>query len=224
MTALENAQAQLALAEALAQVWRGIAYQVRVVGIEHLSTGGQRVHLRATVTDMHSLVACEVDQVVTTSPPPGKFASNPEQSSRWHTMQVQSATSKIVRNAILRVLPDWFVEAGLQAAYKQDAQNATAGKSLPEARAHALDVLKTKGLTEGELVQFAGSPIDLWAVPQLAALAELNRDLGRGTVSVEQVRANLAPVETAPASNGKSALGLSKKTTATAPAAEPTPA
>jgi hypothetical protein len=127
--------ASIGLAEALAQPWKAIAYSVHVESVEHLATGGRRVHLRARVTDFHSLVMSEVDQVVTTSAPPGKFAAKDDQAERWHSMQTQSATSKIVRNVILRVIPDWFVEAALQAAYAQDAQNATAGKSL-DRRAH----------------------------------------------------------------------------------------
>lgn len=202
--------ASIGLAEALAQAWKAISYQVNILHVEHLSTGGRRVHLRARVMDMHSLVASEVDQVVTTSAPPGKFGAKEDQAERWHSMQTQSATSKIVRNVILRVIPDWFVEAALQAAYTQDAQNATAGKSLPDARAHAIDVLTKKGMTKDELEKYASSPVDLWAVPQLAMLAELNRDLGRGTVSIEQVRAGFAS-SVAPDANSKSSLGLPKK-------------
>lgn len=202
--------ASIGLAEALAQAWKAISYQVNIVHIEHLATGGRRIHLRARVMDMHSLVLSEVEQVVTTSAPPGKFGAKEDQAERWHTMQTQAATSKIVRNVILRVLPDWFVNAGLQAAYAQDAQNATAGKSLPEARTNAVDVLGKRGLTREEMEKYTATPVDLWAVPQLAMLGELNRDLGRGTVSIEQVRANFAATTT-PAENGKTSLGLKKK-------------
>lgn len=216
--------ASVTLAQALVQVWRGCAFQVRVINSEHLSTGGRRIHLRATVTDMCSLVASEVDQVVTTSAPPGKFATREEQAERWHSMQLQSAVSKIARNVILRVLPDWLVEAALQAAYAQDAQNATAGKSLPEARAGAKASLEKAGLSLDEMERTAGSPFDMWAVPQLAVLRDLYRDLQRGTVSVEQVRANLAgDAPTPPKANGKNALGVSSKK-AEAPVVEATPA
>lgn len=216
--------ASVTLAQALVQVWRGCAFQVRVINSEHLSTGGRRIHLRATVTDMCSLVASEVDQVVSTSAPPGKFATRDEQAERWHSMQLQSAVSKIARNVILRVLPDWLVEAALQAAYAADAMNATAGKSLPEARAGALAALEEKGLTREEAERISGSPFDMWAVPQLATLRETYRDLHRGTVSVEQVRANLAGDTPPPAKgNGKSALGLSAKK-AEAPVVESTTA
>lgn len=202
--------ASISLAEALAQSWKAISYQVKILNVENLATGGQRVHLRASVMDMHSLVLSEVDQVVTTSAPPGGFARKEDQSQRWHTMQIQSATSKIVRNVILRVLPDWFVNAGLQAAYAQDAQNATAGKSLPEARANAVDVLGKRGMTREEMEKYTSTPVDLWAVPQLAMLGELNRELVRGTVSIEQVRAGFAQAAPAEA-NGKSSIGLKKK-------------
>ena len=203
--------ASIGLAEALAQAWKGISYSVNILHAEHLASGGRRIHLRARVIDLHSLVISEVDQVVTTSAPPGKFAAKEDQAERWHSMQTQAATSKIVRNVILRVIPDWFVAAGLQAAYAQDAQNATAGKSLPEARANAIDVLGKKNMTREEMEKYTNMPVDMWAVPQLAMLGELNRDLTRGTVSIEQVRANFVAATPTADANSKSALGLPKK-------------
>lgn len=221
--------ASIGLAEALAQSWKCIAYTVHVLNVEHLATGGRRVHLRARVVDMHSLVVSEVDQVVATSAPPGGFARKEDQAERWHTMQVQSATSKIVRNVILRVLPDWYVQAALQAAYAQAAQNATQGKSLPDARQNAVKVLGERTLTLAELEKYTNTPVDLWAVPQLQMLAELNRDLARGTLSVEQFRKTLdgtpaAPTTQAlPESNGKTALGTTKRTAPATVDAAPAP-
>lgn len=197
------------LAQALAQAWGAIAYQVRIMSVEPLASGGRKVHLRATVTDLKSLVAAEVDQVVSTSAPPGKFAKNAEQSERWHTMQTQSAASKIVRNAILRVLPSWYVDAAFVAAVNIDAQNATNGKSLPDARRDAEQHMVSKfGLTRAELEAFVGQPVDLWAAPQLGQIRDLASDLKHARTSVEQVRQTLSG-EAAPARpTGKSALGL----------------
>ena len=197
------------LAQALAQAWGAIAYQVRILSVEVLSSGGRKVHLRATVTDLKSLVAAEVDQVVSTSAPPGKFAKNPEQSERWHTMQTQSAASKIVRNAILRVLPSWYVDAAFVAATRVDAQSATGGKSLPDARRDAEQFMATTfSLSRADLEAFVGQPVDLWAAPQLGQIRDLASDLKHARTSVEQVRQNLAG-EAAPAKpTGKSALGL----------------
>lgn len=198
------------LAQALAQSWGGIAYQVRILRAEPVSGGGRRLHLRATVTDMKTLVAAEVDQVVSTSAPSQKFAAKADQAERWHSMQAQSAASKIVRNAILRVLPAWYVDAGLEASMAEDARKATGGKALPEARREAVQHFASLGLTEADLVAFVGQPVDLWATGQLSTVRGLAKDLKTGRVSVEQVRADLAaakaPEDAAP--KGKAALGL----------------
>lgn len=215
--------ASIDLAQALAQAWGGIAYQVRILHVETLSTGGRKVHLRATVTDLKTLVAAEVDQVVSTSAPPGKFARKPDQAERWHTMQTQSAASKIVRNAILRVLPAWYVDAALTAARDADARSATAGKSLPEARATALAYLKTQGLTQAELEAYTTQPIDLWAAPQLAQLRDLSADLKAARVSVEQVRASLKEEPAPKATTGRAALGIAPKATPKDDGDEPPP-
>lgn len=203
--------ASIDLAESLAQVWGGIIYKVGIINVESLASGGRRIHLRSTVTDLKSLVAAEVDAVVATTAPPGKFSKNIEQSERWHAMSSQAASSKIVRNCILRVLPTWFVESGRLAALDADAKNATGGKSLPEARANAVKVLEEKGLTTDELIAITGQPVSLWAVPQLAMLGDLNRELKAGRVSLEQVRANLTAPSATPQTNGRNALGITPK-------------
>ncbi len=198
------------MAQALAQVWGGIVYQVRIVHTELLASGGQRVHLRATVADMRSLVVAEVDQVISTSAPPGKFANSVEQSERWHGMQTQSAASKIVRNAILRVIPDWFVKPAFVAAKTIDSDQALKGMSLPEARKGAADAVVALGAKIEEIEQFLGSPYEMWAVPQISQLRQLYKQLKSSAQSIEAWRASLA--EKGAPGNGtarKSALGLS---------------
>lgn len=205
------------LAEALAQEWGAIVYQVRIVHAEPLASGGQRVHLRASVADMRTLVCAEVDQVVSTSAPPGKFADKPEQRERWHGMQLQSAASKIVRNAILRVLPEWYVGPAFEAAVAMDSKRALDGKTLPEARQAACDFLgKQFGIKVAELEQYVGQPLDMWAVPQLAQIRDLVADLRASRVSVEAWRAALdkstAGNPGAAAAPTRSALGLPART------------
>lgn len=197
------------MAQALAQEWGAIVYQVRIVHSETMASGGQRVHLRASVADMRSLVCAEVDQVVVTAPAPGKFAQKIDQRERWNGMQVQSAASKIVRNAILRVLPAWYVDPGFDAAVEVGDQKALNGKSLPEARKGASEALAQMGATLVELETYLGQPIDMWAVPQIAALKDLYRDLRGNTVSIEQWRAALVErVEQSGGAPRRSALGL----------------
>jgi hypothetical protein len=203
------------MAQALAQEWKSIVYQVRIVHTESLASGGQRVHLRASVADMCSLVCAEVDQVVTTAPPPGKFADKVEQRERWNGMQVQSASSKIVRNAILRILPAWYVDPAFDAACAVDSKQALGGKTLPEARKGAVNALQEFGCTAVELEAFLNQPADMWAVPQIGALRELYAALKSGAQSVEAWRAGLnGKSETGSAAPRKSALGLSATSSA----------
>jgi hypothetical protein len=197
------------MAQALAQEWGAIIYQVRIVHTESLASGGQRVHLRASVADMKSLVCAEVDQVVSTAPPPGKFAEKVDQRERWHGMQIQSAASKIVRNAILRVLPAWYVDPAFDAATAVDGKRALGGKTLPEARKGAAEALSKFGATAEELEVFLGQPIDMWAVPQISALRQLYAALDSGAQSVEAWRAGLAAKGESTGAPRKSALGLS---------------
>jgi hypothetical protein len=195
------------MAQALVQDWGGVTFQVRILSCENLASGGQRVHLRASVADLKSIVFSEFDQVVTTAPAPGKFAQKIEQRERWNTMQVQSAASKIVRNAILRVLPAWYVDAAFNAALEADSARALNGKTIPEAREAATDALASLGCTLAELESYLGQPRDMWAVPQLSTLRELFAALKSGAVSLEAWRCDLsakAPV----ASGQRSALGL----------------
>jgi hypothetical protein len=212
------------LAQALAQEWGGIVYQVRILHAEPLQSGGQRVHLRASVFDMAMLVCAEVDQVVSTSPPPGKFANKADQRERWHAMQIQNAASKIVRNAILRVLPEWYKRPALEAAMAV-ADNTALGyvvvndkrvpRTLDQARKGSLEELVKLGCTQEEVERFLGQPFEMWAVPQVQQLMVLWRDLSTGKVTVAAWRAALDEKQ-APSGNGtsKNKLGL-PSTTAT---------
>jgi hypothetical protein len=207
------------LAEALAQEWGAIVYQVRIVHAEPMASGGQRVHLRASVADMRTLVCAEVDQVVSTSPPPGKFAEKAEQRERWHGMQLQSAASKIVRNAILRVLPEWYVGPAFDAAVAMDSKRALDGKTLPEARKAASDALLAQfGCSVADLEAFLAQPFDMWAVPQIAQLRDLFAELKSGRQSIEAWRAALDEKRnggsTAPT---RTALGLPARSSAADP-------
>jgi len=209
----------IGLAEALAQEWGGILYKVHILRSEPLASGGRRVHQRASCIDLKSLVCAEVDQIVSTSPPPGKFGKKPDQAERWHSMQANSAASKIVRNGILRVLPKWFRRAAFNAARKI-ADGHVLGKNedgsprtLAQARGAAIEKLEGLGCKLEELEQYIGQPVGMWAVPQLAQLRELFRQMRTGTISVEAWRDSLGE-HAATAGNGvtRSALGLPAQT------------
>jgi len=203
------------LAQALAQEWGGMLYETVIVRAEPLASGGQRVHLRSTVADMVALVVAKVDHVITTSPPPGKFAKKHDQRERWHGMQIQSAGSKVERNAILDVLPKWFTQPGFEAA-KAIANARVLGKNkdgtartLAQARAAAIESLTPMGCTKEELEKYIGQPYEMWAVPQISQLRDLYADLHRGSISIEAWRASLFDEpQTAAAGPRRNALGL----------------
>lgn len=207
--------ASVVLAQALAQEWGGVTTQVKILRTEHLSGGGRRIHFRATTTDMKMLVAAQIEAEATTVAPPGRFAEDPEQSERWHSMQTQKASSTIVRNAILDILPAWYVDAGKNAAIAAEEEQATGGKPLPEARIGALTALGAIGITQAEAEAYVGEPLDLWAAPQLSLLRDLYGNISKARMSVEQFRARAKPSTTSePAAvsvGNKASLGIKPK-------------
>lgn len=205
------------MAQALVQDWGATAYQVRVLRADPLASGGLRLHLRAMVADMRSLVYAEVDAVLTTSPAPGKFGKDVEQRERWNSMQIQSASSKVVRNAILRVLPKWYVGPAFDAALAIADQKALGKfpdgtpKTLAQSRTGAVEELRKFGtppVSQAELERYLDQPMDMWAVPQLHALRDLVKDLSAGRVSVEAWRQALTATEPQTKPATRSALGL----------------
>jgi hypothetical protein len=202
------------MAQALVQDWGATAYQVRVLRADPLASGGLRLHLRAMVADMRSLVYAEVDAVLTTSPAPGKFGRDVEQRERWNSMQIQSASSKIVRNAILRVLPKWYVQPAFDAALAIADQRALGKgpdgkpKTLAQSRAGAVEQLGKLGIAQSELERYVDQPLEMWAVPQLHALRDLFVDIDAGRVSVEAWRQSLTAPTEAMSPPKRSALGL----------------
>lgn len=210
------------LAQALAQEWGGIIYQTRVVHAEQLASGGRRLQLRSSVADLKKFVLKELDAYVTTSAPPGKFGRNHEQAERWHAQQLQSAGSKVERNAILDVLPKWYTGAAFEAAKATDAGQALGihpkghpregqPRTLAEARQGSLEFLISLGCHQVELEQYVDYAYDLWAAPQISMLRELAKLLHRGTISIEQWRASLQEANeenSVDEKPRKSALGL----------------
>lgn len=184
------------LAQALAQEWGGLIFEVETVSASPTSAGGQRVHLRARVFDLIKVVAVSVDQVVSTSPPPGKFANKADQAERWHTMQLQSASSKIVRNAILRILPAWYVDAALASAKSAASDNILSGKPLAEVRDDVLGAFaRNYRMTAAELAAYVDMPVELWVVAQLRELRDLVNDFRAGRATPDSIRAKLKAAE-----------------------------
>lgn len=209
------------LAQALAQEWGGILYQTRIVHAAEIAGGSQRVHLRSSVADLRALVCAEIDQVVSTSPPPGKFAKDHDQRARWNAMQVQNASSKVVRNAILDVLPKWYTQPAFDAAKAAAASDALgknkdgSPRTLEQARQAAADACVERGCTMKELELYTEQPFDMWAVPQIQLLRDLWADLKQGRLAIAAWREGLQdaqqPQIVVPPS--RNALGLPARTT-----------
>lgn len=200
------------LAYALAQVW---GYNVTRVAI--VATEGNRCRLRGIYVDLQNVSIFERDYEAHLSPAPGKFANKPDQADRWRVMQMQAASSKAVRGAILAGLPAWLVDAAMDAARDAAANRATGGLPLPEARRNAVEHFKSLGLTVPEIEDFVGQPVDLWTANHLGDLRELAAGLKSGRVAVEQIKAGFVASQTqeaAPkATTGREDLGLGGKAT-----------
>ena len=209
------------LAQALAQDWGGIVYQTHILRAEPMAAGGQRIHLRSRVIDMRALVCSEVDHVVSTAPPPGGFAKKHDQSERWHSMQIQSAASKVERNAILDVLPKWYVTPAFNAAKAAHARTALgrnedgSPRTLDQARTAALQALIGLGCEQPELETYVDQPYEMWAVPQIGVLRELFSALRSGAIAIEAWRHSIQQAAEeqsidadAPRAPKRNALGL----------------
>lgn len=179
----------IALAEALAGEWGGIAHEVNIVDAQPLASGGQRIHLRARAIDLKRVVIGVADAVTTTAPPPGKFARKSDQVERWHSMQIQSAASKIKRNALLDVLPAWFVDGAMRAALDHDAQQVLRGRSPQQAAEDTVQHFSGKGFSRSDLESIVGRPSALWTVNELQELRQVWRDIESGRATRESLMA-----------------------------------
>lgn len=181
------------LAYALAQTWGRCVTRTTIIDRDD-----NKVHLRGVFVDLQQLSIVERDYIAHIAAAPGKYAEKEDQAARWDTMQLQSASSKAVRGAILGGLPAWFVNAAMEAARDTASNRATGGKSLPEARTAAGKLMFDEfGLTQNEAEAWLQQPMAAWAVPELEKLRRLYSDLKHGRITIETVRGELA-AESAP--------------------------
>jgi hypothetical protein len=196
--------ASINLAEALAGEWGALVHEMKIVSAEPLRSGGQRVHLRARVIDLKRITIAVAESVLTTAPPPGKFAHKLDQAERWHSMQIQSAGSKVKRNAILDVLPAWFVDAAMHAAQSSDDNGVLMKqgrkRSVAEAAADTIGAFtEHHGFSAADLEAFLGRPVDLWTVAELRGLRTLWSDLKDGRQTRATVLSSAKAQDAAPA-------------------------
>lgn len=189
--------ATIGLAYALLALWgRSVA---RVLVVDQV---GNRVTLRGQAIDLLNVVIIERDYTFTMAPPPAKFAQKLDQADRWNTMQMQSAASKAVRGVILSLLPEWLVDAAVDAA--QNAASASVLRkadgsmgTVAECRDWLVGVLAAAGLTNAEIEALAGHPFALWTVAELDAMMRIRNEVARGERTVETLRAGIKRTESA---------------------------
>ena len=150
---------------------------------------GQRVQLRAAAIDLINFVFVERDALFTLRPAPGKYADKPEEAARWEAMQEQSAASKAVRGAILRMVPDWMGQACMEAA-----RTAASGRVLKEGQTvaqAAAEAIKNFGakhhVTVEQMEAYLELPVKLWTVRELEDLLSVWRSLHQGEATVAAV-------------------------------------
>ena len=150
---------------------------------------GSKVQLRAAAIDLINFVFVERDALFTIRPAPGKYAAKPEEVERWEAMQTQSAASKAVRGAILRLVPDWAVQACVESA-KQAASGDVLkpGQTVSQAAAEAVRNYSARHhVSLEQLEAYLGLPIAIWTVRELADLIAVWRSLAQGEATVGAV-------------------------------------
>jgi hypothetical protein len=183
---------------------------------------GQRVQLRAAAIDLINFVFVERDALFTLRPAPGKYADKPEEAARWEAMQEQSAASKAVRGAILRMVPDWMGQACMEAA-----RTAASGRVLKEGQTvaqAAAEAVKNFGgryhVTVEQMEAYLELPVKLWTVRELEDLLSVWRSLHQGEATVAAV---FGDAEKAPTRHQETPKPAASPAPSTAPQSAPTP-
>lgn len=224
--------ATIKLAYALVMLWGRMRIQGRIVAVN-----GPQVVIRGEALDLTTVVASGRDNIFTISPPSGKFAKKPDQIERWNAMQIQSAMSKAIRGAILSCIPEYIVEAALDAAMrvaKAAVLRELQAEDLPtgiEKLINGFD--KRFGIPLAELEAFAGKPKPLWAMHELDMLYQIVLDIKNGVTTAAAFRADAAKLMSRPAPAETAAPWVQKaepvqerpadKAPAEEPAAKPAP-
>lgn len=217
------------LALSLARLWRNLDVQVSVEAED-----ADAWILRAVATDVESRFS--VTALFRQSKRvPGAAAMDPD---RALDIAFQIGQSKVVRNALTKVLPDWLVQIALNHAKAAAAQAASGGKG-PKARATAEAIAEVRaalaefGVTDGQIERRLGHPLEEATGEEVALLQAIATALQEGQTSVQNefpitpdpvpesaVAANPAAAKAVPGGNPKllmdlkalaAALGLSEE-------------
>jgi len=134
----------------------------------------------------------------------------------------QIGQSKAQRNAVVKAMPTWLVNAAVDAARKSSV--AKYEQDLPMHRKRAVDGFLDRKVTVEMLVRKVGAPVDSWTARDLANLASLYRAIFKeNAITVEDAFAE-EPEDASTATEAKSpTVETPPPGTADAPA-DPTPA
>lgn len=182
------------LAEALATEWGYLMWSARIVDQE-----GDRVTLMAVVVDALRCTVCARPGVFTLPPAPGKFANKAAQAARWEAMQTQAAISKCIRTALLHALPDWYIEAAVEASRNHVNDKYLGGRPIGEARTASVEAFAKFDINREQLAHHMGAPPELWTVTDIVTLRTLYQDIKSGRQSIEAVFGPQATVSEKPA-------------------------
>lgn len=134
----------------------------------------------------------------------------------------QIGQSKAQRNAVVKAMPTWLVNAAVDAARKSSVSKYE--KDLPGSRKKCVEGFAAKKVPVELLVKKVGSPVDSWTARDLANLASLYRAIfTENAISVEAAFAD-EPSDDAPPVNETTAVEPPPPGTADAPPEQVTPA
>lgn len=88
-----------------------------------------------------------------------------------------------LREMIFDSLPGWFTEEAVQACYSTLAGDYA---DLPQRKDKCVRMFADLGITERQLVQKLGSPINIWSPADLATLTVIYRSLQRGEIRKDE--------------------------------------
>jgi len=95
----------------------------------------------------------------------------------------QSTASRVEREAILAVLPAWYVEEGIARCYA--TINGDGSIPIEDQRRKAIDLFEAEGIALARVEAKIGVPASQWRMPDLAVLRVIVSEVNRGEKTYE---------------------------------------
>lgn len=95
----------------------------------------------------------------------------------------QSTASRVEREAILAVLPAWYVEEGVARCYA--TINGDGSITIEDQRRKAIDLFESEGIALARVEAKIGVPASEWRMPDLAVLRVIVSEIARGEKTYE---------------------------------------